>query len=168
MGTKFTRLADHAQFNWRYGFFWNAWSTAEAAFDCAIGKFLRLSHAETHILTAGMEHGRKATLLRGLIRREDHPKKAELLRALNVIQNESLRNVFAHSYIASDDKIITFVERSRGGPFKAAEHHFTLEEFHEHVTKFAKAAVDFYDAVGFEPLELEAFQHAALSVNSSE
>jgi hypothetical protein len=131
--------------------------------DCAIGKFLRLGPYETHLLTAGMEHGRKVMLLRGLISRSDHTKKTELVRALNVIQNKSLRNVFAHSYIASDDKKITFVERSRGGPYWAMEHDFSLKEFKDHVQEFLQASRDFEMALDLAPFELHAFQHAALS-----
>jgi hypothetical protein len=161
-----SNLALTPEFNVAFGLFYTAWATTEAAMDCAIGKLLRLEPSETHLLTAGMEHGRKATLLRGLISRGDHHNKEKLIRSLNVIQNESLRNVFAHSYIASDEKTITFIERSRGGPFKTKEHHFTLEEFRDHVTNFLEASSEFEQALDLAPLELQAFQYAALSVKS--
>lgn len=155
-----------AEFNMALGWFYTAWASTEGTMDCAICRFLRLSPQETHLLTASMEHGRKASLLRALITRSDHKNKAALLSALNAIQNDSLRNVFAHSYIASDEKVVTFIERSRGGPYKAKEHHFTLDEFRMHVERFLLAAQAFEQSLNLVPLELGAFQYAALSVTS--
>ncbi len=166
MSTKPKRLTDSRHFNAQYGWFHHIWAINEAMIDCAIGKFLRLNFAETHILTAGMEHGRKVALLRNLVSRSDHQNKAKILRPLKIIQNESLRNVFAHSYIASDDKTIFFIDRSRGGPYRAKEHKFSMTEFEDHVEKFSNASVDLQTAIVFEPLEIEAFQAAALRVKN--
>lgn len=159
------RLQDGLAFNAQFGFFYAAWAVAEALLDCALGQFLRLGDAETHLLTAGMPYGRKAALLRSLINRSNHANKAMLIHKLKVMQNESLRNVFAHSYLASDDKIITFVERSHSGDYWAKEHNFTLEEFNLHVKKFAEAMRDFGEALGVPPSQFRKFQHASLSVS---
>lgn len=72
----------------------------------------------------------------------------------------------AREHIASDSQTLTFVERSHSGPYKAKEYHFTLDEFIDHVGKFAQACGDFAAAMEFEELEIEAFQHAALSVKN--
>lgn len=51
------------------------------------------------------------------------------MRTLNVIQNESMRNIFAHFCITSDAKTLTFIGRSSSGPYKAKKYNFAIEEF---------------------------------------
>ena len=161
------KLADTIEFNMQLGFFYSAWAVTDATLDFALGKFLRLTHEETHLLTAGMEFGRKATLLRNLLRHQkDSPQKSELLRTVKIIQNDSLRNVFAHSYLASDEDSVSFISRSRGGDYSATEYEFTKDEFREHVHKFIDASHDFYNALEVDDHEFFAFQYAALNVNS--
>jgi len=138
------------EFNMNFGMFHTAWASAEVMMDYAIGEFLRLTPEEIHLVTSGMEHGRKAMLLRNLIGRGKHPNRDELLRTLKIIQNESLRNVFAHSYILSDETTISFVERSRGGRYQATEHEFSLQEFKDHVDAFLNASRDFQAALGLD------------------
>ena len=162
--TKPKRLTESIEFNKEFGWFHHMWALTEATLDFAIGKFLRLNGHETHILTAGMQHGRKAMLLRSLISRGNYPNKSELLRTLKIIQNESLRNVFAHSYIGSDAETIFFLERNPGGPYKAKGHPFSMKKFKNHVSKFVAAAIDFEKALDVGPGEIETFQLLALSV----
>lgn len=151
-----------------YGSFYHAWALAEATLDFAIGKFLRLSDEETHILTAGMPHGRKCLLLQSLIGRTDHPRKNELLGAIRIIQNESMRNQFAHSYIMSLEDEVTFIERSHTGLYRAKEHVFTPEQFTAHVDKFCAAFSTLYKGMEIQPFELALFMDAALNINSKE
>lgn len=161
MTDKPKNLALTAEFNTAFGYFHSGWAVAEGAIDYAIGQFLGLTPEQTHLVTAGADHGRKAMLLRDLVARSDHANRAELLRTLKVIQNESLRNVFAHSYIASDENTVTFIERTRGGPYRVKQHPFTREEFFDHVGKFVRASSDFETALGFTREELAAFLNAA-------
>ena len=88
-------------FVWFLGAFFGTWATLELVASYGIGKFLRISHEEAHILTSGMEFGRKAMLLRNVVRRSDDPKRAQILGAVGKIQNESKRNVLAHAFIIS-------------------------------------------------------------------
>lgn len=165
--TKSNRLTEGAEFNKALGWFYHIWAVTEAMLDFAIGRFLRLEPAETHILTAGMEHGRKSMLLLILVSRSNDPNKSELSRTLKIIQNESLRNVFSHSYIGSDEETIFFLDRSKGGRYKATIRSFSMEKFNEHVSKFVQAARDFETALVVEPDEIIAFQELALSANKS-
>ena len=158
-------LAFDIKFTTIFGLFHVGWSVAESAIDYAIGQFLQLASEQTHLLTAGIDHGRKIMLLRDLIARSDHANRTELLRTLKIIQNESLRNVLAHSYIASDDKTITFIERRRGGPYSVKLYEFTLKEFRDHVRKFTQAAQDFEKALGFTREDLSGFLNAASSAS---
>jgi hypothetical protein len=159
-------LSETIMFNMHLGFFHGAWAVTEASIDYAIGKFLRLTYEEAHLLTAGMEYGRKAQLLRNIIYRGKHPKRTVLLQHLNTIQNESMRNVFAHSYLASDETSVAFILRSRGGSYSATEYEFTEKEFINHVSKFLEASSAFHTALEVEDIEFFKFQHAALSVSS--
>ena len=165
--TESKRLTESVEFNMEFGWFHQMWAITEATLDFAIGKFLRLNGHETHILTAGMQHGRKTMLLRSLISRTKHPNKSELLRTLKIIQNESLRNSFAHSYIGSDAKTIFFLERNPGGAYKAKAHEFSMRQFKNHVSKFVDAAIAFEKALDVGPGEIETFQLLALSVKKS-
>jgi hypothetical protein len=78
-------------FVWFLGAFFGTWATLELVTSYGIGAFLKISDEEAHILTSGMEFGRKATLLRNLAYRSEHPKKAEIIGVIGRIQNESKR-----------------------------------------------------------------------------
>jgi hypothetical protein len=90
-----TKLGMTVEFTSQVGRFYGIWAATELAIDYAIGFFLKLPPEETHLLTAGMEFNRKARLVMALIKRSDHTNKSQLLAALKIIQNESLRNAFA-------------------------------------------------------------------------
>lgn len=149
------------------GAFQQAWANAEVAIDLAIRDLLRLTTDEAHLLTAGLEFNRKASLLRSLIGKSDYKKKAQAVKALNTMQNESKRNVFAHSYIASNRTTVSYIERSRGGKYKATEHNFTLLQFAAHTSKFAGASMEFSEALGQTDAEINAFGKAALAVKAT-
>ena len=132
-----------------------------------ISKFLEVSFANTHILTSGMEFGRKSTLLRNLIYRSSHPDKKTSINLIGKLQNESLRNIFAHSFVLSGTRTVSFVERTRGGDYAATIHTFTLDEFRErHMSKFAADGLAFQESLGLNQAELHEFAIAALSANT--
>lgn len=148
------------------GLFQTNWMQLDLLLDYAIGKFLGTSAANTHMLTAGLEFGRKSSWLRMLISKSDHAKKSQLLSALNVIQNESQRNVLFHSYLVGGANHVTFIERSRHGKFSGKEHRYTMPEFHRHVDEIARAMSSFDEALGVSADELLEFAQAALSIRS--
>jgi hypothetical protein len=162
-------IASRKEFSAWLGLFYVVWSGAEVVTAYAVGKFLSLAHEETHLLTARMEFARKTALLRALISRSDHPKKAALKGALNKMQNESKRNVFAHSFLRSDLKTVTFVERTWEGDFKVRLHKFTLEEFIEHVERFQVAGREFERALGMTDMDkdFQAFCFAADAIKTT-
>ena len=162
------KLAFDERFLRDVGLFNGTWSAFDIISDYAVGQFLGLPHEITHLLTAGLEFHRKARLLRELIQRSDHTKKKDLLTALNVLQNEGKRNVFAHSFMRSRDDRVTFVERTRHGPLQAKEHHFTGPEFQAHVLKVVEAANTFQLALGVTSQHLEEFGAAFKRAASSE
>lgn len=159
-------LAHSPEFLILAGLFQQAWAGAEAAADMAIRDFLGITTEESHLLTAGLEFNKKATLLRALISKSEHRHKDKAIKALNIMQNESKRNVFAHSYVLSNESSVTYLERSRGGRFAATKHKFTLEEFEAHVKKFSDASLLFWDAMGYDNDALDEFVSIALSINA--
>src|SRR3974390_3555954 len=78
------------------GCFYAVWSATELNIDWAIGKILKLSHEQTHVLVARMQFGRKAALLRSLLPKSDYANASEIKGFLTRIRKESLRNVFSH------------------------------------------------------------------------
>ena len=115
-------------------------------------------------MTAGLDFNRKARLLRGIIKSSGHKNSAELLGFLNQIQNESKRNVFAHSYWFATPTDITFLERTRYGELKASQHTYTLTKFREHVLKVEAASSGFERVLDVKRSEMTAFFNA-LGVN---
>jgi hypothetical protein len=151
------------QFASLLGLFHIAWGDIELITDFAIGKFLNVTFEQAHLLTAGVLFGRKARLLVDLVKRSDHPKKAEILGPFNDIRGNSMRDIFAHGYIASGKKAVAFLDRSSGGEFRAKEHPFTMDAFRAHVVKLKENGERFQAALGVTTDELDAFAQAALS-----
>ena len=121
------------------GLFNGTWATLDLATDYAIYKFLNVTPGQAHLITSGMMFGRKARLLADLIGHSDHPQKAQVLGAFNKVRGDNKRDIFAHSYIRSGDNLVTFVDRSSSGEFKATEHTFTMLELAKHVHDFTFA-----------------------------
>jgi hypothetical protein len=148
------------------GAFYATWQSFEITLDWAFGQFLKLPDEETHLLTAGMDFGRKATVFRHLVRESNHENKAEIEKHLNAAQNDSKRNIFAHSFARSDADSVIFIERSRHGSYQAKEHRFTKSEFEAHVNKFIETAKSFEKAVGLTRDAMEKF--GALAIKARE
>jgi hypothetical protein len=147
------------------GWFHSTWLSTELSVDYLIHKFLRISKTQAHHLLAGMEAGRKMRLLEGLLQRSDHKNKSTLIAQLRKIQNESMRNVFAHSLIWSDEHTVTFLNRHFGQRYEAKEHKFNIIRFRMHVTDFIKNAVAFYEAAEISYTDIQSFGHAALKAS---
>jgi hypothetical protein len=108
------------------GLFQGAWASVELTTDYAIWKFLKVTPEQAHLITSGMMFGRKARLLADLVGRSDHPAKAVILGAFNDLRGMSKRDVFAHSYVWLDRKVIKFIDRQTGGEYRAKEHTATI------------------------------------------
>jgi hypothetical protein len=157
------------EFTTWFGTFHGLWLSTELTVDYTICKLLKIPHEEAHLLTAGMEVGRKLRLLEGLLKRSDYKNKDVIIGALRKLQNETKRNVFAHSYLMSDEKTVTFVHRSSGQKYTAEKFVFTMPEFKEHMVSFAQHAQTFWDALEMDKhrADLEAFGAAAMSAANS-
>jgi hypothetical protein len=149
------------RFHIALGLFHAAWSSIDLTLDCSIARFLGISPEQTLLLTAGMELGRKIRLVIGLANRSDHPQKAAMVGALNKLQNESKRTVFAHSYIYSDGDKVVFLER-KANETRVFKHTFTLVEFATHVNDFTTAGRALWSSSGVTDADMQTFIKAAL------
>lgn len=157
-------LALEPAFNELLGRFFASWSSFDMTVDFALGRFLNISDEQVHLIASGMLFGRKARLLRDLIARSDHPKKAALLHAFNKASNSN-RDVFAHSHIDTTPTTVTFVERSSSGEYRAKGHTYTLKEFARHVLAFVDAGTDFHNALGVDPAAWQQFGKVAITMD---
>lgn len=156
------RLIHDAEFLKHLGLFHSVWGTFDLTVDFAIGRFLGLSNRATHLLTVGMEFGRKAQLLQALAKNSKHPGAKAMAVALGKIQNGAKRNVLAHSFIASGRDAVTFVYRDRDKPTEAKEYDASGIDFQRHVYMFIKVAQEFSAALGATNLEFRRFVAASL------
>ena len=95
----YPHLTHDPRFQQYLGSFFAGWANIELLTSYLIGKLLKITDEEAHVVTSGMMFGTKARLLRNLLYRSNHPNKAVLTGALNRIQNSSKRDAFAHSFI---------------------------------------------------------------------
>jgi hypothetical protein len=149
-----------------YGAFHASWAALELTTSCAVSQHLNISPEEGNILTAGMEFGRKATLLKNLVYRSDNPQKKAIIRLINGILNKSKRNVFAHGFLTSTRTTVSFIDRSRGGDYVGTKHTFTLDEFVAHVLAYLEMAHALEKALGVSQADMHHFANAALSENT--
>jgi hypothetical protein len=149
------------------GLLYGAWTAQDLTIDFGIGRFLKIPHDQALLLTAGMQFGHKIRILKDLIRKTKDPNKDKMIGALNKLQNESKRNVFAHSYLIGNPTSVSFVERSAGGDFKIRQHTYTLPEWQDHLTAFTNAGKALWEGLGEPQAELEEFMDAALKAAKS-
>jgi hypothetical protein len=88
------RFANTTDFYALLGAFYAAWSRAEIVIDCAIWKVLGTTQRQAHILVAGMEFGRKAAVLKSLLRGSNYKNVEQIKGCLTRIR-KSRRNIFA-------------------------------------------------------------------------
>ena len=117
------------EFNVALDLFLGAWATFEMTTDFAIGKFLKTSHEQTHLLPAGMMFGKRARLLTDLVDRSDHPRKAQILGAFNKLCGMSKRDILVHFFRPPSQEQVHFLERSADGRFATRSPSFTKSEF---------------------------------------
>jgi hypothetical protein len=164
-GTKFANpYGESASYLQLLGIFHSNWSAIDLYTDFAIYQFLHVTPQQAHLITSGMMFGRKARLLADLIKHSDDPRKPKLLESFNKIR-AAKRDIIAHSYVGSDALSVWYLERNTSGPFKAEVHSYSAERLRGYVQGIANAASDFYNALGVERAEIDAFANAALSLN---
>src|SRR5262249_16746436 len=129
-----------------------------------IGRLKMIPAEQTHRLVAGLRFSDKLKLLRSLLD-QSHPANLEQLREfLDRIENDSLRNVFAHSFLASDTSSVTFYHREspRRGEYSCYGYRFLADNFVTHVQEFAELTHNFERALEFSQREIGEFASQAI------
>jgi hypothetical protein len=162
MSAKATPFANTPRFYSHLGWFHAAWTAMDLVVDLAICKLLKITPEQTHALVAGLEFGRKTALLRSLLSQSDYKNVAQLKGFITRISKESLRNVFSHSFIASDADSVAFIHRSSQGQYSAKGYQFTPDNFVAHTKAFVQLAEDLRKALGFSAKEIGDFAAAAI------
>jgi hypothetical protein len=150
------------------GLFYAAHSSAELTLDCAICRVLKLTPEQTHVLVATWEYGRKAAVLRSLLKGSAYNNKEAEIKGYLTKIGKSLRNTFAHSFLASDEHHVTFVHRTATqGEYSCIGYNFTPDGFGRHVQDFVQLAHDFEKALGLSHSEIAEFAAAAVREEKS-
>ena len=155
------------EFIFELGKFHGAWATIDVELDLAISKSLNLSYEDAQMVTAGMQFGSKIRILYNIIKRGNHPNKSKIIDALNTLRNKVKRNIVAHSYMITDEKTVTFIERSGAHSYEVTKHEYTLESFKDLVKLMTQTGIQLFEAVELSNSELQKFGEAAFKSTKS-
>jgi hypothetical protein len=149
------------------GQFYVVWTRTELTIDCAMWKLrgTDTTPENAHKDSARMKFGAKCAQLQTLLGNSKLPNGGKAKELLNRIQHESLRNVFAHSFLVSDEHSVTFIHREletgEGTP-----HTLLRQEFFDHVQNFVDLSVDFQQALGLSNDQVAEFAAFALPLST--
>jgi hypothetical protein len=156
--------ANTPEFYTALGFFYAVWSRTELAIDCAMWKALGTESAEqAHQRSAGTKFSDKCKQFRTLLDAGKIPQGEKVKELLTRIEHHSMRNVFAHSFLASDEHSVTFIHRkAESGKKYQATDKISGDDFIDHVRNFVQLSFDFEQAVGLTPKEVAEFAAMAI------
>lgn len=167
MPNKSKPFSNTDRFYGHFGWFYATWTAMELDVDLAICKILKITPEQTHALVAGLHFGPKAALLRSLLPTSDYKNVPELKGFLTRLTKESLRNVFTHSFIASDEHTVTFIHRQNQTVYSSTGYKFKADDFVAHIKAFVELAYKFEQALGFSDKERGDFAAAAIKEEKS-
>jgi hypothetical protein len=164
MPEKVKPFANTDEFYIALGGFYAAWRRTDLAIDCAIWKALETATPEqVHERVASMTFGCKCEYFRSLLATSKFKKIETVKDLLTRITDHSMRNVFAHSFLASDEHSVAFIHRkSKRGQYQVNAYQITRDQFLNHVSEFAQLSLDFEKALGLSDKEVRDFGAAAL------
>jgi hypothetical protein len=141
------------------GWFYAVWSQTELAIDCAIWKASGTETAErAHERAARTKFSDKCKQLRTLLDGGRIPDGEKVKDLLTQIETHSMRNVFAHSFLATDEHSVTFIHRKvKHGKYQATAYQISRDGFLDHVQNFVQLCFDFEQAVGLSHKEVADF-----------
>jgi hypothetical protein len=168
MTKKPTAFAYTQRFYAHLGWFYATFTAVDLAVDFIIYKCLGLTAEQTHRLVAGMEFGKKVALARSLLPDSEFKNVPQIKGYLTKITKESLRNVFTHSFIASDHQHVAFIHRTaHQGEYTCTGYKFEPDGFVQHTKEFVQLAEDFEKSLGFPHKEIADFSAAAIKEDKS-
>jgi hypothetical protein len=164
MPEKSKPFANTPEFYAALGWFYAVWSRTELTIDCAVWKALGTETPEhAHERSAGTKFGDKCKHFRSLLDGGKLPNGDKVKDMLTRIENHSMRNVFAHSFLASDEHSVTFIHRKvERRKYKATGYTISRDDFLDHVQNFVQLCFDFEQAVGLSHREVANFAAMAM------
>ena len=159
-----TPFANTPEFCAALGYFYAAWSRTELAIDCATWKALGAETAEkAHERSARTKFRDKCKQFRALLDGGKFEHGEQVRELLARIEYNSLRNVFAHSFLASDEQSVTFIHRKvERGKYQPTGYTIPRDDFIDHVQNFVQLSFDFEQAVGLSHKEVADFAAMAM------
>jgi hypothetical protein len=155
------------------GFFYAIWSQIELTIDYATWKAIGEAETpeEAHARTAGAKFSDKCKELRSLLKGKNIPHSENMKEILTQIE-DSMRNVFAHSFMATDEHSVTFVYRKKGrgkrGKYEVTAYEFSRQDFFSHVKNFQQLLSELNKhVVGESEKEFRTFAASAIPVARS-
>jgi hypothetical protein len=157
-------FANTSAFCTALGLFYAAWSRTELAIDCAIWKASGTETAErAHERAARTKFSDKCKHLRTLLDGGKIPHGEKVKDLLAQIEHHSMRNVFAHSFLATDEHSVTFIHRKVvRGKYQPTWYTIASDGFIDHVQSFVQLSFDFEQAVRLSHKEVADF--AAMTI----
>jgi hypothetical protein len=152
------------------GLFYAAWSRTELAIDCAMWKAAGTETAErAHERSARTKFSDKCKHFRTLLDCGKIPNDEKVKDLLTRIEQESMRNVFAHSFLATDEHSVTFIHRKvERGKYQPTWYKIACDDFIDHVQSFVQLSFDFEQAVGLSHKEVADFAAMAMPLASQD
>jgi hypothetical protein len=162
-------FANTPQFYAALGRFYAVWSSVELTIDCAICKLENTLPEEAHKTLAALKFSDRTKRLRDLLAASGRSNVSELTQLLDSIEGD-FRNIFSHSFIASDAESVAFVHRkaTKRDPYSCTMYRLTRDQFLAHVKDFAHRAEAFEHALGFSEKEIGNFASYALPEETPE
>jgi hypothetical protein len=164
-------FANTDKFYLALGYFFAAWSRTELAIDCAMWK--ARSGTETaeqaHERSARTKFSDKCKQFRTLLDGGKFPHGDKVKELLTQIEQGSMRNTFAHSFLASDADSVAFIHRKvEGKKYSVTGYKISPNEFIEHVQGFVRLSFEFEQAVGLSDREVHEFAAMAVPLKYDE
>src|SRR5262245_65996629 len=158
------QFAYTTEFYTALGLFHAVWGQIELTIECAIWKAMGTETAhQAHERVARMKFSEKLKKLRRLIDSSKCKHGEKVKDLLRQIEDESKRNVFAHSILTSDEHSVTFVHRSwQRGEYKVERHRICGHGFIKHAQQLVHIATDLLQAIEFSDKEVRDFAAALI------
>jgi hypothetical protein len=159
-------FAKTPEFYTTLGYFYAIWSQIELAIDYATWKAIGTeTPEEAHACSAGTKFSDKCKEFRTLLEGNKIPNGEKVKELLTHIE-DSMRNVFAHSFMATDGHSVTFVHRKIGrgkhGKYEVTAYQFSRQDFLNHVQNFEQLLFKFNHAVELSEKEFRTFAAMAI------
>jgi hypothetical protein len=162
-------FAKTPEFYTALGYFYAIWSQIELTIGYATWKALGSeTPEEAHARIASTKFSDQCKKLRTLLESNKISNGERVKELLTQIEDSSMRNVFAHSFMATDEHWVTFVHRKigrrqHGKKYEVTACCFSRQDFFNHVQNFQQLCLAFNQAVvGQSEKEFRTFAAMAI------